>query len=145
MHHLAIPEAEPEATITISSSEFQKICRDLKEFGDTVKISVKSKSVTFSLSGSTGSGGITLSSFDSASDGKPIDIKYEGSQPLELSFALRYLSLFTKASPLSESVTLDLSENRPLLVKFSLEDEAGEIKYYLAPKVDEDDDGNDWW
>ncbi|KAH0800882.1 proliferating cell nuclear antigen [Histomonas meleagridis] len=34
---LSIPEAEPEVRITLSSSDFNKICHDLTQFGDTVK------------------------------------------------------------------------------------------------------------
>lgn len=138
--HLSIPESEPEASIKMSSNEFQKICRDLKKFGDTVKISVKKNKVTFSLTGSTGSGAFTLSSFDSAGDSKQVEVKSESNEPLDLSFALKYLNFFTKASPLSETVTLELSKDRPLLAKFELDDNAGYIKYYLAPKVDEDED-----
>ncbi|OHT09382.1 proliferating cell nuclear antigen [Tritrichomonas foetus] len=138
--HLAIPDSEPEASVTLPSSEFQKICRDLTQFGDTVKISVKPKTVTFSLSGNTGNGAVTLSSFDSASDDNAVEIKCDtDGEPLELSFALRYLNFFTKAAPLSEKVTLELSNNRPLLVMFQLDDDAGYIKYHLAPKVDDED------
>ena len=136
--HLQIPEAEPDASVKMSSLEFQKICKNLTQFGDTVKIAVKPKSVTFSLSGNTGNGIVTLNSFDSAGDDKTIEISCQADS-LELSFALRYLNFFTKASPLSDTVTLELSENRPLLVRFNLEDNAGFIKYYLAPKVDEDE------
>lgn len=138
--HLAIPESDPEASITMASTEFQKNCRDLTQFGDTVKISVRKNKVIFSLNGNTGNGAVTHSSFDSANDSKKVEIKYDSNEPLDLSFALRYLNFFNKAQPLSETVTLELSKDRPLLVKFELDDNAGYIKYYLAPKVDEDDE-----
>lgn len=138
--HLSIPESEPEASIKMSSNEFLKICRNLTQFGDTVKISVKKNEVTFSLNGNTGSGAAKLSSLEADGDSKQVEIKTDSSDPLDLSFALRYLNFFTRASPLSENVTLELSKDRPLLAKFELDDNAGYIKYYLAPKVDEDED-----
>lgn len=141
--HLVIPEIESEAVIKMPSGDFAKICRDLTQFGDSVKITVKPKTVTFSLSENTGSGAITLSSFDQASDGHPVEISYQGETPIELSFALRYLNFFAKASTLSESVILELSENRPLLVQFNLDDDAGYLKYFLAPKVDDDEEGQE--
>jgi proliferating cell nuclear antigen len=136
--HLAIPEADPEATITIPSSEFQRICKDLTQFGDSVKIQVTHKSVTFSVEGSTGKGSITLAMFDSTKGDKQIEIT--ASSKVELSFALRYLNFFTKAAPLSDTVRLDLSADRPLMAVFELPDDAGSIRYYLAPKA-EDEEG----
>jgi proliferating cell nuclear antigen len=136
--HLAIPEAEPEATITIPSTEFQRICKDLTQFGDAVKIQVSHKAVTFSVEGSTGKGSITLASFDSTKGDKQVEITC--SERVELSFALRYLNFFTKASPLADSVRLDLSADRPLMAVFELPDDRGSIRYYLAPKA-EDEEG----
>ena len=138
---LSIPEAEPEVRITLSSSEFNKICHDLTQFGDTVKIMVKSKTVVFSATGQLGNGSITLSSYDTANDERPVEIEMDGSiDKLELSFALKYLNYFTKACPLSDKVELELSTGRPLIVLFKLDDDTGYIKYFLAPKVEEDED-----
>jgi proliferating cell nuclear antigen len=135
--HLAIPEAEPDTTITLASSEFQRICKDLTQFGDTVKIAVTPKQVTFSVSGSTGQGSITLASFDSVKGDKQIEIT--ASAKVELNFALRYLNFFTKAAPLSDKVRLELSLDRPLMALFELQDDTGYIRYYLAPKADDEE------
>lgn len=139
--HLAIPDAEPEAAITLASSEFTRVCRDLTQFGDTVKISVNKKTVTFSVQSTTGSGAVTLSSFESADGDNKVEIKC--GEPIELSFALRYLNFFTKAAPLASNVKLNLSNERPLLACFELDDDAGFIKYYLAPKVDDEEENED--
>ncbi|EAY17219.1 proliferating cell nuclear antigen, putative [Trichomonas vaginalis G3] len=137
--HLSIPDAEPEATITLGCSEFQKICRDLAQFGDTVKITVEKSRVSFAVAGTNTNCCLNYSNFESAGkDGSQVTIQCE--DKIELSFALRYLNLFTKAAPLSENVKLCLSNDRPFLVQFDLEDEAGDIKYYLAPKVDDNED-----
>jgi proliferating cell nuclear antigen len=44
---------------------------------------------------------------------------------------------FTKGTPLSDQVMLGLSENMPLLVEYKMDD-AGYIRFYLAPKVGEE-------
>merc|ERR1712190_627910 len=36
--HMEIPEQQYRVTAKMPSSEFQKICRDLKEFGETMQI-----------------------------------------------------------------------------------------------------------
>jgi proliferating cell nuclear antigen len=48
------------------------------------------------------------------------------------------LSQFTKASSLARQVSLSLSSEYPLVVEFKL-DEVGYLRYYLAPKIDEDE------
>jgi proliferating cell nuclear antigen len=138
---LAIPDSEPDATVTLASAEFQKICKDLTQFGDSVKIAVTRKAVSFSVSGSTGNGTITLASFDSAKGDRQVEISCK--DKVELTFALRYLSFFAKAGPLAEAVKLELSNDRPLVALFEFPDDAGYLKYYLAPKVDDDEEGKE--
>lgn len=49
--HLGIPDTEYKATVTMSSSEFTRICNDLSILGETVAISVGKDGVKFSVSG----------------------------------------------------------------------------------------------
>ena len=51
----------------------------------------------------------------------------------------RYLNFFTKATPLSKRVILSLSPEVPLVVEYDIED-VGHVKYFLAPKIDDEDD-----
>jgi len=46
--------------VTMPSSELQRICRDLSNFGDSVNIACTKDGVAFSASGDLGSGRITL-------------------------------------------------------------------------------------
>lgn len=45
----------------MSAGEFQRICRDLSQFGDAVQISCSKQEVKFSSTGETGAANITLS------------------------------------------------------------------------------------
>ena len=58
------------------------------------------------------------------------------SQPVELTFALRYLNFFTKATNLGPSVVISMSPDVPVVVEYPIE-QIGHIKYYLAPKIDD--------
>ncbi len=62
----------------------------------------------------------------------------EVDEPVSLSFAARYLNLFSKAGGLSTQVMLNLSNDTPLMVNFVLPNGNGELKYYLAPKITEE-------
>jgi proliferating cell nuclear antigen len=59
---------------------------------------------------------------------------------VNLTFALRYLNFFTKATPLSEQVTLHLSPDVPLMVEYNIAGK-GFVRYFLAPKINEDEAG----
>ena len=59
------------------------------------------------------------------------------SEPVQLTFALRYLNQFAKATPLSTYVVLQLSSDLPIVVEYVIA-ESGHVRFYLAPKVDEE-------
>jgi proliferating cell nuclear antigen PCNA len=64
-------------------------------------------------------------------------------EPVSLTFALRYLNSFAKATPLSPTVALSLSKDLPIVVEYTIAD-FGHIKFYLAPKIDDDmEDGTE--
>ena len=63
------------------------------------------------------------------------DVKIEMSEPVSLTFSLKYLTNFCKASGLSHSVKLCLSSEVPLLVEYNLGDNNSYLRFYLAPKV----------
>ena len=59
-------------------------------------------------------------------------------EPVTLTFACRYLNMFTKASCLAPQVTLSMSPEVPLVVEYKIGD-IGHIRYYLAPKIEDED------
>jgi proliferating cell nuclear antigen len=137
---LGIPETEYNASITMSSAEFAKICRDLTILGDTVVISATKEGVKFSVDGDLGSGNILVKQDGGSADDKSVGTSIELTEPVTLTFALRYLNFFTKATALSDRVKLSISPDVPLVVEYNIE-ELGYIRFYLAPKI-EDADAN---
>merc|ERR1712203_34145 len=112
------------------------ICRDLKEFGETMQLKATKEGITFSVQGDMGSGNVMLKPRDAE---KPEDkVSPTVSEPVNATFALRYLVNFAKAAPLCGAVELGLGPDAPLLVKFNLETgENGYMQFYLAPKIDD--------
>jgi len=134
--HLGIPETEYKCNVRMSSSEFQRICRDLGVLGDTLTIAVNKDNVQFGVSGEIGKGEMTInSSSDTGEDSVQTDIDCQ--EPTSLKFAMRYLNFFTKATGLSNSVQLSMSPEVPLMVEYRI-DEVGYVRYYLAPKIEDD-------
>ena len=101
-------------------------------------IAVTKEGVRFSVSGDMGSGNMTLKS-DNTVDTKEEDrVVIDMQEPVTLNFALRYLTFFVKATPLSESVVLQLSTETPLAVEYKVGDDLGHLRFYLAPKLDDE-------
>ena len=135
-------------TIQMPSAKFQRICRDLSQISDSITISCTKSGVTFSAQGDLGSGKVTL--HQTACQDKPEEmVKISMTEPICLSFAVKYLNYFAKATPLSTQVCLSLAPDVPLVVEYNILSQAdeeeevnvGHIRYYLAPKIDEENDG----
>ncbi|KNH05520.1 proliferating cell nuclear antigen-like protein [Perkinsela sp. CCAP 1560/4] len=158
---LSIPEQSYSAMLSMPSSEFTKLCRDMSTFGDAVQISVTKDYVKFSTRGDFGQGSTTVkptvaadvSELVKSEPGEtqdasmPVDKTEEGTasraaislvchEDVTLTFALKNLVIFTKGSPLSDRVTLRLAMNEPIQVEYKIEG-FGYMRFYLAPKVDE--------
>merc|ERR1712157_288500 len=58
--HMEIPEQQYKVVAKLPSGEFQKICRDLKEFGETMQVKASKEGITFSVQGDVGTGNILL-------------------------------------------------------------------------------------
>merc|ERR1712014_197606 len=54
--HMEIPEQHYKVVARLPSGEFQKICKDLKEFGETMQMSASKEGIKFSVQGDVGSG-----------------------------------------------------------------------------------------
>merc|ERR1739849_54876 len=58
--HMEVPEQHYKVVARLPSAEFQKICRDLKEFGETMQLKATKEGITFSVQGDMGSGNVML-------------------------------------------------------------------------------------
>ncbi|PTU23321.1 hypothetical protein P175DRAFT_0508025 [Aspergillus ochraceoroseus IBT 24754] len=134
--HLAIPDTEYAATVEMPSGEFQRICRDLNALSESVVIEATKEGVKFSCAGDIGSGSVTIRQHTSV-DKPDQNVTISLSEPVALTFSLKYLVNFCKATSLSGKVTLCLSQEVPLLVEYGLG--SGHLRFYLAPKIGDDE------
>lgn len=98
-----------------------------------MSIEASKDGVRFSCQGDIGSGAVTLRQHTNVE--KPDnDVTINLSEPVSLTFSLKYLVNFCKASGLSAKVRLCLSQEVPLLVEYQLSGNS-HLRFYLAPKV----------
>jgi len=135
--HLGIPENDDwKCLIKLPSGELQKICRDLKEFGDSINISATKDGLKFTVAGDIGTGNVMVKPKDADKDADKVTINCN--EPVSAAFALRYLNFFTKATPLSDTVQIQLFADMPLTIEYELgTQDSGYLRFFLAPKVDE--------
>merc|ERR1712151_56203 len=134
--HMEIPEQQYKVVAKLPSSEFLKVCRDLKEMGETMQIQASKDGIRFSVQGDVGTGNVVLKPRESEKAEERVSLTVH--EAITATFALRYLVTFAKAAPLCSTVELGLGPDSPLSVKYALENaDNGFMQFYLAPKIDE--------
>jgi proliferating cell nuclear antigen len=133
--HLAIPETEYSSVVSINSSEFTKICKELYSLNETMTIHTSPEFVQFSVESEVGSGSIKIGASDNGP--KEEQTTLEVSDSVTQQFAIRYLNMFNKAASLSTYTRLCMHEDQPLVVEYKI-DSLGVLKYYLAPKINDE-------
>merc|ERR1712066_978487 len=134
--HMEIPEQHYKVVARLPSADFQRICRDLREFGETMQVKASKEGITFSVQGDVGAGNVMLKPREAEKPEEKVTLKVD--EPVTATFALRYLVNFSKAAPLCGAVELGLGPDAPLLVKYDLETgDNGYMQFYLAPKIDD--------
>jgi len=75
---------------------------------------------------------------DDDGDAEDNGVRIELEESVTQTFSLRYLNNFTKATGLSKEVVLRMGADVPLEVEYKIAD-FGSLRYYLAPKIDDDE------
>lgn len=99
----------------MNSFDFTKLCKELHQLSETVTIEASIEYVQFSIEGEVGSGVIKINTNDGGNE------KDQKLDKVTLSFALRYLNMFNKASSLCNHVKLMLASDTPLVVEYEIE------------------------
>lgn len=133
---LSIDDMDNDCSITMPSSDFAKIARDMKTLSESLQILVTKESVKFKADGQIGSGSVVYkphSDLDNPDESVRIDMN----QPVNLTFGAKYLNDIVKAATLSSTITIKLTDKAPALFEFKLP--SGYLRYYLAPKFEDDE------
>jgi len=133
---MGIPEIEHQAEFTVCSQHFSSIVNQLQMFGDSMNIECSEEKI--------------LLSSNSQDQGKMmVEIKIEDltsfiideNETLNLSFSLNYLHNICLYNKIAKEVEIKLTPNYPLQVIYDLGTieggEKAEMKFYLAPKIDD--------
>ncbi|KAH0573233.1 Proliferating cell nuclear antigen [Spironucleus salmonicida] len=135
---LSADKFAPDSVISLNSSRFATLVRDLSALGSVVRISSSSSDSTaiFEVTGEESNAAITVGNAkDDGEGGASISVK----QDVDLKFTLRYFILFSKAASLANDVRIELAGGSPAVVCYEFGD-GGKIQFLLACSVDGDEE-----
>jgi len=118
---IEIPPVHFPSIITMPSSDFQKIIKELSPLGEKVEIKSVEHELIFRLEGGE-FGNVSTTCV----------MPRPSSEIVQGYFGLKQLALFTKLTPLSTDITLHLKNNYPIIIEYSVAG-LGEVKLALAP------------
>jgi len=138
---LEVPEVNYSAIIHMPSAGFQKIIRDLTGLSDRIRIESVGDDLIFSCVGPFAksriyrteqkSGNVEL--LDDKLDAIHFRKKPDASVVMCGEFPLKSLNNFIKCTPLSQHLEIYLENNLPLIVKYDIGSNMGDIRLCLSP------------
>lgn len=137
---LEVPEVSYSAIIHMPSVGFQKIIRDLTGLSDRIKIESVGDDLIFSCEGQFAKSRIfrteqkpDASILDDKMDAIKFRKKPGASTVMSGEFPIKSLNNFIKCTPLSQNLEIYLENDLPLIVKYDIGSEMGDIKLCLSP------------
>ena len=128
-----IPDVKFAYVITMSSTKFQKLCRDMAGISETMTMITHGDRLVLACNGDIAEQETVLGPAD---DGMKIECSTD--TKIEGKFSLKFLTLFCKASSLSQTLDLFIRKSFLLIMQYQVAS-LGEIRFCLAPMVVDDD------
>lgn len=136
---ISIPPVQFISTITMPSTDFQKIIRDMSTLGEKVEIQSASQQLIFRCKGdyadqetvfSIGQNGLSQTKGPSSSSSNVAT----AAEIFQGQFYLKHLVLFIKCTSLCSDICLYLKNDYPIIVEYNVAG-LGDIKLALAPAL----------
>ena len=109
-------KTDPHSAVVVESGEFHKIVREMRDISSNIDIRIHDQTLTFkSVKGAFADASVFLGieRNDDRDDGPSNEV-------VQGVFSLRYLSMFTKCTPLSKHAVIYLRNDFPLVVKYDV-------------------------
>jgi len=126
-----IPDAKFDRVLTLPSAYFQRLCREMTYLGEYMSIATDGAALKLSCDGSFASQSTTIGEADGC-----MAVTETTGENVAGTFSLRYLSLFTRASGLCNTVQLFLKKDYPLVLSYSVAS-LGSLKFCLANRIED--------
>jgi len=128
-----IPPAVFDTELTMPSSDFQKIIKDMGYIGENAEIKSIGNKLIFNCNGDFASQTTILGETENGLQYKQV---LDDSYTVQGYFSLKYLSLFIRCTNLSNQIQLYIKNDYPLIIKYQIAS-LGMIKLCLAPNTED--------
>ena len=129
MESMDVPDFRFDAGVSMNSCDFSRVVRELKEFDEHVVMEVSKNGIAFSTTGRSAECNVELPA------GKSVIVEMTSDSPVRCELSLKYLSYFSKASPLSDMVIVQIGSESPASFRFQI-NSTDFMTFFLAPKVE---------
>lgn len=147
---LSIPEIETNMSLQMPVKSFSTIIDQLSIFGDTITINANMNdedcegeywNTTINMSSSGTEGNMTVNLMNDKI--KVLDLEkfsYDGSL-IKQHYNLKFIQIFSSFSKINKNIKMNITNDMPLEVYFSVDNEKDEekgfVRFFLAPKIDD--------
>lgn len=132
---ISIPEVEFDTVVSLPSVYFQRLTRDISNLGDSITITSSKEALVLECDGDFAS---QITEIKNCSEAGTTTISANSDQKIAGTYSLKYITLFCKASSLCGTVDLYIRRNYPLVIRYNVAS-LGELRFCLAPKIDDDE------
>ena len=131
---LEIPEKDSDIDLIITSKIFSELIGQFEIFDNTLSFKFTDEDIVMKATGIDGSMKASLS-LDDVTEFAMAEDKDE----IKQSFALRYIKMMCNFSKISKETNMEFTVGAPMKLKYDMAEESY-IQFYLAPKMDYDED-----
>ena len=129
---IIIPPAIFETELTLPSSDFQKLIRDMTNIGENIEVKSIGNTLLLNCEGDFANQETILSE---TQNGLNFSMSSKPELPIQGIFSLKYLILFTKCTNLCNLIHMYIKNDYPLIIKYDVAN-LGDIKLCLSPLAD---------
>jgi len=122
---IEMPDVPIESITTLTSVDFQRLCRDMGNISTNVMIHRSGNTLALSCKG------------DFADQSTSIECVEKTETDISGLYSLKYMNIFTKATSMSSKMQLRLNSISNFLILHYNVANLGHMEFYLAPKLDE--------
>ncbi|KAI4291151.1 proliferating cell nuclear antigen [Pancytospora philotis] len=125
----SVPQLEYDSVARMPCEQFRTITKNIGSFGEYISLNCEKDRFSFRQTGDLTKSAMTLLS-DSSS------VSVDCSEAVKVEIAMKYINLVNKVSYLSNALSINLGTTAPAFFEVRLYDTLGQIRFYVAPKVD---------
>ena len=129
---ITIPPATFETELSLPSTDFQKIIRDMTNIGEKIEIKSIGNTLVFNCEGDFAEQETILSE---TQGGLNFSTSTGPELPIQGIFSLKYLMLFTKCTNLCNQIHMYIKNDYPLIIRYDVAN-LGHIKLCLSPNIE---------